>query len=188
VIVKDSPLESSAARRARRRAERLSRPAPQPDPAYRRLSLDEVREVVAALDRERQEAAYWRRVLDARSASVGSASSTLPGSGADLSSRLAAARPQAVLARMRAIDVRAVRDTAPFDLPDLADLWQRPLPEDDVGRRELLSELAAARSTVDRYEVEVRRRYDGARRELVARYCEDATAALGLLPPGPTAP
>lgn len=184
----DSSFESSAERRARRRAERLSRPAPQPDPAYRRLSLDEVRAVVAALDRERQEAAYWRRVLDARSASVDSGSATLPGSGADLSSRLTAARPPAVLERMRAVDVRAVRDTAPFDLPDLADLWQRPLPADALGRSALLSELAAARSAVDRYEVEVRRRYDDARRELVARYCEDATAALGLLPHGPTAP
>ena len=176
------PSESSGERRARLRAARASRPAPSLDPAFRALDVAAVRAAVAALDRELQDAAYWRRVLDARRASVLARSPALPGGGSDLSPRLIEARPPAVMARIGRIDGRAVRDAAPFDLPDLVEPWQRPLPEDESGRDALIRELSAAAGAVERYAVEIRRRYDDARAELVARYRDNPSVALDLLP------
>jgi hypothetical protein len=163
-------------------SEPTSRPVPHRSPAYRALTLGQVRAVVGALDRERQDVAYWMRVLDARSAAVSAGSEALPGSGADLSSRLADARRDEIMNRIRSLDVRAVRDVAPFDLPDLAELWRRPLPPDRAGQCALMADIASAKDAVQRYALEVQHRYDDAKRELIARYRDDCAAAFELLP------
>ena len=170
----------AAARRKERKAARAAIPAPERDPAYDHLSLDDVRSLRAALAEEETRVSYWRRIVQARLDVVRMRSHHT--SVADLSKVLADA--SGAHHRIAHLSLDAVEGVPP--LPDLAELWTRFAdPNDDDACARLEADLGSAEHDLSALRGALHRNIDAATRELIARYRENPVLALAVLPRDP---
>lgn len=166
------------ARRARRAVQRATRAAlavPVTDPAYDALTITDVSDLRGDLLALEERTAYWARVLRARARALLESRGGAEATGADLARPLRdAGHAHALLGR---VDIEPVTDVE--RLPDLAEIWGRPLlPGDETGVRRLLRDLEVAAAAVDTFGAEVRLRRERATRELIARYRDQPSLAL----------
>jgi hypothetical protein len=151
---------------------------PERDPSYDALSLEDLRQLRVQLDHEQSQVDYWRRIIQTR---VDVLRTQSPGREplADLDKVLAAAH--STLDRLALLDVQPVGHLPP--LPELAELWTRPVSGDDPIEIETLrGDLREADVQLASYHTELRRRAELASGELIARYHQDPQLALHLLP------
>jgi len=175
-----SAATDAAARRKERKAARAAIPAPERDPAYDHLSLDDVRSLRTALSEEETRVSYWRRIVQARLDVVRMRSHHT--SVADLSKVLADA--SGAHHRIAHLSLDAVEGVPP--LPDLAELWTRFAdPSDDDACARLEADLEAAEHNLSALRGTLHRNIDAATRELIARYRENPVLALAVLPRDP---
>jgi hypothetical protein len=79
------------------------------------------------------------------------------------------------------VEVLPVDDIPP--LPSLAELWDRRVDEDDEpGRDALQQDLAKVERELSAYRAALHRRIGEATGELIARYRENPTLCLSILP------
>ncbi len=163
------------------RSQTTRRPAPRSvperSPAYEHLSLEALRGYRQALDEEENRVSYWRRILQAR-LDVLVAGSSGKVDLAALRPVLAETRPGA----RRPAALTAVVDPATPPLPDLAALWEQDPGEDDAARAELEAALAQAEVELSAYRTSLHERIAEATHELIARYREEPTLCLSVLP------
>jgi len=157
------------------------RPVPERAEAYAHLTLEAVRSYRTALTEEENKVSYWRRILQARldvlRSGVGGGVRDVD--QAALRSVLTDARVGA--GRRALVDVVAVDDIPP--LPQLEALWERRVAPDDVeGALELEKELAAAERQLSDYRAALHRRLADVTGELIARYREQPSLCLAVLP------
>jgi hypothetical protein len=153
------------------------RTAPQRSQTFEHLTLEALRAHRQALQTEEQRVSYWRRIVQARVDMLTAASS----GRLDLASLrpvLAETRPGA--RRPAALTVVTTPDSPP--LPDLAGLWEQEPGDDDAARAELIGALEQAEQQLSAYRASLHRRLDAATAELVARYHEQPTLCLSVLP------
>jgi hypothetical protein len=169
-------IAAAHARRVERRLARASAPAPQRVPRFEHLSLPDVRELRRVIADEEERAAYWRRVIQARLAIVRDRRpDTTP--VADLRGVLTEARgsPARTAALGWATDKLVV-------LPDLAEVWSRPVDYADAAATAVLeSELGAAEGLLTAYRLQLHGRIDALTSEVIVRYREAPNLALDLL-------
>lgn len=167
-----------AARRAARAA--ATRAVPQRSEAFAHLSLEALRAHRRALTEEEGRVSYWRRVLQARLDLVRSGE---PGrlDPEVLRPALAETRPGA--RRQVALDLVADPGHAP--LPDLAALWEREAAPEGPAREALVAALEQADADLSAYRSSLHARLGAATGELIARYHEQPTLCLSVLPLGP---
>lgn len=157
------------------------RPVPERADAYAHLSLEAVRAYRTALNEEEGKVSYWRRILQARLDVLRSG----VGGGVREVDR-AALRPVLTDARVGAgrralVDVVTVDDIPP--LPQLEALWERRVePGDEAGAAALERDLARAERELSDYRAALHRRITDVTGELIARYREDPSLCLSVLP------
>ena len=156
-----------------------ARPAPTRCADYAHLSIDALREYRRALTAEEGKVSYWRRILQARL--------DVQQAGRDLDQDhlkpvLTSARVGA--GRQALIEVMPVDDIPP--LPSLAELWDRRIdPDDAQGVAALEQDLRVAEAQLSAYRNALHRRIGEATGELIARYREQPTLCLSVLPLDP---
>ena len=154
------------------------RPVPERSADFAHLTLDELRDYRRTLTSEEDQVSYWRRIIQARldvlrAGTLGSAD------GQHL-------RP--VLTDDRVANSRtALVSVVPADeippLPNLAELWERRVADDDErGQAELDHDLARAERQLSDYRTALHRRIADATGELIARYREQPALCLTALP------
>ena len=163
-----------------------TRPGPRPVPVvrseYAHLGLDALRTYRTALQAEEGNVSYWRRIIQAR-LDVVRDGRTAGGTAALSAEHL---RPVLDGARVRAgrtalMQVLPVDDIPP--LPDLGELWERRVADDDVdGLRALEEELASAETELSAYRTALHARLADATGELIARYRAQPGLCLTALP------
>ena len=168
-----------------------TRPGPRPVPVvrseYAHLGLHELRAYRTALQAEEGNVSYWRRIIQARLDVVRDGRTT--GGTAALSAEHL--RPVLDGARVRAgrtalVQVLPVDDIPP--LPDLAELWERRVADDDAdGLVALEQDLARAEGELSAYRTALHARLADATGELIARYRAQPGLCLTALP-GPAVP
>lgn len=176
-----------------RRAKPAARPEPQRSPEHAHLALDALRTYRADLQAEEDKISYWRRIIQAR-LDVVRAGSANGGTGT-----LDAAHLRPVLADSRVSAGRtALVRVVPLDdvppLPDLGELWERQVAQDDAeGLAALVEDLVDAEARLSEYRTALHRQLEDATVDLIARYRDQpglCLAALPLPPPrrGPARP
>jgi hypothetical protein len=172
----------SAARAAARRSRAAGRPAPERDAAFDALTLEALREYRSALQAEEGKVSYWRRILQARLDLVRAGSATGPAERVDLRPVLTDSRVRS--GRTALVEVLPVDDIPP--LPSLAELWERRVaPSDLVASAALEADLEQAEEQLSSYRTALHERIGGATGELIARYREEPTLCLSVLPQRP---
>lgn len=179
-----SPGVAAPAARAGRPARQ--RPAPRPTPVrnrqYDHLGLEALRTYRTALQAEEGNVSYWRRIVQARL-------DVVRGGRTDGGTRtLDAASLRPVLSATRVgtgrrafVQILPVDDIPP--LPNLAELWEREVDnEDEQGLAGLEQDLTAAEEQLSAYRSVLHKRLSEATEELVARYRGDPTSCLSSLP------
>jgi anti-sigma-K factor RsiG len=180
VPASDAPGRPSGRAVEGTRAPRPSaRPIPERNSAFDHLPLEKLRAYRAALGEEENRVSYWRRILHARIDIIHAGTAVQP---ADVDSL------RAVLARSSGVSTRtALLSIVPADklpsLPDLSNLWDRdPIPGDDAGTDALATELARVERQLSAYRTALHERIGAATVELIARYREEPTLCLSVLP------
>ena len=163
-----------------------TRPGPRPVPVvrteYAHLGLHDLRAYRTALQAEEGNVSYWRRIIQAR-LDVVREGRTAGGTAALSAEHL---RPVLDSARVRAgrtalVQVLPVDDIAP--LPDLAELWERRVADDDAyGLSALEEDLARAEGELSTYRAALHVRLADATGELIARYRAQPGLCLTALP------
>lgn len=185
----DAQLETSVAVRDRtssRTSGTRTRPGPLPVPVvrteYAHLGLDALRAYRTALQAEEGNVSYWRRIIQARLDVVRegrTAGGTAALSAEHLRPVLDSARVGA--GRTALVQVLPVDDIPP--LPDLAELWERRVTDDDVdGLSALEGDLARAERELSAYRTALHGRLGDATGELIARYRAQPGLCLTALP------
>lgn len=161
-----------------------ARPIPERNPDFEHLTLSALRAYRRTLTHEESRVSYWRRLIQARLDVVRDeavADDHLPDEDKveRLRGVLAAARPSE--SRQALVTVIPVDDIPP--LPDLEELWCRELRADDpeAGQR-LHHDLAEAERQLSEYRSALHDRLGCATQELIARYREDPSLCLAVLP------
>ncbi len=168
---------AAAARRKARKAARAHAPAPERDPAYDSLSLEDLRALRTSLADEETKVSYWRRIIQARLDVLRAGGSEVD-RVADLGRVLADA--PTLRRRLVHLSVGPIDDVPP--LPDLARLWSREVDGDEAARESLAGDLLVAERRLSEVRAGLFRRIDGVTGELIARYRQDPTLALTALP------
>ena len=169
-----------------------TRPGPRPVPVvrseYAHLDLDALRAYRTALQAEEGNVSYWRRIIQARLDVVRegrTAGGTAALSAEHLRPVLDSSRVGA--GRTALVQVLPVDDIPP--LPDLAELWERRVPDSDAdGLAVLEQDLAAAETELSRYRTALHGRLADATGELIARYRAQPGLCLTALPLEPLVP
>jgi hypothetical protein len=155
-----------------------NRPAPERSQEFAHLSLDELRDYRRTLTGEEDQVSYWRRIIQAR-LDVLRAGTLGAADGEHL--RPVLSNERIASSRTALISVVPADDIPP--LPNLAELWERRVAEDDVqGQDELDHDLAVAERQLSEYRQALHRRIADATGELIARYREQPTLCLTALP------
>lgn len=152
---------------------------PERSQEFAHLPLVGLRQYRKALTQEESRVSYWRRIIQAR-LDVVRALGTNPGPDVE------ALRPILGQARVGAAR-NALLDIVPLDdippLPNLESLWARdPRPEDPEYNESLAGELSRAEAQLSAYRQALHRRLQSATNELIARYREEPTLCLSVLP------
>jgi hypothetical protein len=151
------------------------RAVPRRSPHLDHLALPALRDYRKELVEEERRVSYWRRLVHARLDVLG----TDTGSLSRLQSVLTDADAQS---RRDALMALTPTDVVP-PLPDLAVLWaSQPDPDDDDAVGALMTRLADAEATLSAYRHALHERIDRATEDLIARYREDPTSCLAVLP------
>jgi hypothetical protein len=163
---------------ARDGGRRGSRPAPERSHEFAHLSLEDLRVYRRTLTSEEDQVSYWRRIIQARldvlrAGTLGSAD------GRHL--RPVLTDDRIASARTALVSVVPADDIPP--LPNLAELWERRIADDDEqGQRDLDHDLARAERQLSEYRQALHRRIADATGELIARYKEQPDLCLSALP------
>lgn len=162
-----------------RRRPPTPRPTPQRSPALAHLSLPELRSYRRTLASEEDRVSYWRRILQARL--------DLIHAGEHSARHADAAFLSPVLADDRVSGTRtALLSIGPADdippLPNLAELWERPVADDPLAAADLTRDLRAAEQQLSAYRSALHGRIGEATGELIARYREQPGLCLSVLP------
>lgn len=170
-----------ADRPAPQRRKGAARPVPARNADYAHLSLDALREYRRALTAEEGKVSYWRRILQAR-LDVVRAGSVTELDQAHLRPLLTSERVGA--GRRALVEVLPVDDIPP--LPSLGELWDRRVERDDEpGQVALEQDLRVAEAQLSSYRNALHRRIGEATGELIARYREQPSLCLSVLPLDP---
>jgi hypothetical protein len=146
------------------------------------LALPDLRDYRQRLEAEEDRVSYWRRLVHARldllaAESASDHSLTL----ADLVRVLGDTGTGQ--SRRALVSVRAAEPLP--DLPELAEMWATDVdPHDPDQVAEAVERLTRAEQQLTAYRRALHERIDEATGELIARYREDPTAALRLMPEG----
>ncbi|HWH29903.1 MAG TPA: hypothetical protein VNU26_13240 [Mycobacteriales bacterium] len=158
------------------------KPVPERQEVFAHLTLESLRAYRRALGEEESRVSYWRRILQARLDLLRAA---LDGTSArDVDTE--ALRPVLTDARVGAgrqalVAVVPVDDIPP--LPRIEQLWERQVdPADEPAARELEADLARAERELSDYRAALHRRIAAATGELIARYREQPSLCLSVLP------
>jgi hypothetical protein len=155
-----------------------SRPAPERSDDFAHLTLDALRDYRRTLTSEEDQVSYWRRIIQARldvlrAGALGSAD------GQHL--RPVLTDDRIASSRTALVSVVPADDIPP--LPNLAELWERRVADnDEVGQVELDHDLALAERQLSAYRQALHGRIGDATNELIARYREQPTLCLTVLP------
>ena len=157
------------------RRARLRR-TPQRDAAFANVSLADLRSFRRAAIEEETRVSYWRRLVQARLDLLrsGDDGSDVARLGRVLADKPGASRRQAF-----------VRITPPGDmppLPELEELWRRATLASEADRPHAISDLEGAEHQLSEYRSALHQRIGAATEELVARYREQPSLCLDLLP------
>ncbi len=161
-----------------------ARPVPERSPDFEHLTLAALRAYRRTLTHEESRVSYWRRLIQARLDVVRDETATETHlSDEDKVERLrgvlSAARPGE--SRQALVSVIPVDDIPP--LPDLEELWCRELrPGDPEATDRLRLDLTAAELQLSTYRSALHARLGAATQELIARYREDPSLCLAVLP------
>jgi hypothetical protein len=152
---------------------------PERSAEFAHLPLVGLRQYRKALTQEESRVSYWRRIIQARLDVVRAMGGQ---SGPDLEAlRPVLGADRVGAARMALLDVLPVDDIPP--LPNLESLWGRdPRPGDEAYNTALVAELVAAESQLSAYRSALHRRLSAATVELIARYREQPSLCLSVLP------
>jgi hypothetical protein len=158
-----------------------SRPVPVRSEDFAHLSLGDLRDYRRTLTAEEDQVSYWRRIIQAR-LDVLRAGTLAAVDGRHLRPVLTDARVAS--SRTALVQVLPVDDIPP--LPNLAELWERRVADDDMtGQAELDHDLAVAERQLSDYRQALHRRIAAATTELIARYREQPALCLTALPTRP---
>jgi len=152
---------------------------PERSPEFSHLPLVGLRQYRKALTQEESRVSYWRRIIQARLDVVRAL-------GGDNGPDIDALRP--ILGQDRVGAARtALLDVIPHDdippLPNLETLWARdPRPGDETYNADLLAELGRAEAQLSAYRQALHRRLAAATAELIARYRDEPSLCLSVLP------
>ena len=159
-----------------------ARPVPARSADYAHLTIDALREYRRALNAEEGKVSYWRRILQARLDVVRAGAGAHELDRVHLRPLLTSERVGA--GRRALVKVLPVDDIPP--LPSLAELWDRRVdPDDEPGTTALVRDLRLAEVQLSAYRNALHRRISEATGELIARYREQPTLCLSVLPLGP---
>jgi hypothetical protein len=167
-----------AERPAPDRRKGAARPVPIRNADYAHLSIDALREYRRALTAEEGKVSYWRRILQARLDVVQA------GSGRELDQehlRPVLTSERVGAGRQALVEVLPVDDIPP--LPSLGELWDRRVARGDVAEQARLEEdLRLAEAQLSAYRNALHRRIGDATGELIARYRDQPSLCLSVLP------
>jgi hypothetical protein len=155
-------------------------------PQFAHLSLDGLRAYRRTLTTEEGRVSYWRRILQARLDLVRSAGTgSVP---AVDSLRNVFAEDRLGNGRHAILSVLPVDDMPP--IPDLVPLWEREPatdsdPASEADNAALAHDLVKAEAQLSAYRTALHKRLAAATGELIARYREDPTLCLSVLPTEP---
>jgi hypothetical protein len=155
-----------------------SRPVPERSDEFAHLSLDALRDYRRTLTSEEDQVSYWRRIIQAR-LDVLRAGTLGNADGQHL--RPVLTDDRIASSRTALVSVVPADDIPP--LPNLAELWERRVADDDEqGQVELDHDLALAERQLSDYRAALHRRIADATGELIARYREQPSLCLTALP------
>jgi hypothetical protein len=156
-----------------------ARPTPERCPDFDHLSLDRLRGYRTALGEEENRVSYWRRIVHARVDLILAGSAVRP---ADVDSlRDVLARSSGVSTRTALLSIVPADEMPP--LPDLSELWDRdPVPGDAAHNEALAAELNRVERELSAYRTALHTRIAAATAELIARYREEPSLCLSVLP------
>jgi len=171
-----------ADRPAPERRKGAARPVPVRNAEYAHLSIEALREYRRALNAEEGKVSYWRRILQARLDVVAVGSGSGSGKALDQAHLRPVLTSERVGAGRRAlVEVLPVDDIPP--LPSLGELWDRAVdPADAEGQTALEADLRVAEAQLSAYRNALHRRIGEATGELIARYRENPSLCLSVLP------
>lgn len=146
------------------------------------LDLEQLRAYRRDLQGEESNVSYWRRIIQARLDMVqagGHRAGTATLSAATLRPALTETRVRS--GRTALIEVLPIDDIPP--LPNLGELWERRVSvDDDVAHAALERDLSVAETQLSAYRTALHRRLGEATADLIARYREEPTLCLSVLP------
>lgn len=125
---------------------------------------------------------YWRRVVHARIDTVDVPdASDARHDGDPTGLRAVLSTSRVTSGRTALLSLHPAEGMPP--LPNLAEMWDRMVPDGDAdGRDRLLADLRDAERQLSDYRRALHTRLDAATAELIARYAEDPSLCLSLLP------
>lgn len=145
------------------------------------LSLDALRAYRAALQDEESRVSYWRRIIQAR-LDVVRAGSTCRAGTLDVHHLAPMLTDQRVHSGRTAL-VEILREEGIPPLPNLAELWNRQVSEDNPDRLAAFeADLAQAEKQLSTYRSALHANLATATDQLISRYREQPVLALAVLP------
>jgi len=151
------------------------------DPLLVGLSLASLRGYRCELGQEESRVSYWRRILQGRLDMLRAADAAPDVD--NLGPMLASERVSR--GRTALIEVVPADDIPP--LPNLGELWERTVTTEPAEREELVAELVEAEVKLSSYRSALHARLSAATAELIARYREEPSRCLDVLPVQPIA-
>ena len=168
------PDDAEIQRAARKRA-RVHAPAPEPAAEFADLDLDELRALRTELTDYETRVSYWRRLVQAR-IDLSQAGGRIEDHGR-LAELLADAPNRS--RHIANLAILPVDETPP--LPELDQLWRED-PRTPAQQTAHIAKLQQVERELSAHRLALFGRIDALHQELIARYRQDPTLALGLLP------
>ncbi len=155
----------------------MDQPGSAPD--WADLTLEQLRAYRRALEAEESKVSYWWGVIKAR-ADVTQAGASLVATDDDHALSSVLCRDPACTGRTPMLRLCRDDDAPPF--PDIAPLWVRLDPPDEVSRTALVADLRQVEARLLAYQHDLEDRIDAAMAETILRYQSDPSLCLSALP------